>query len=170
MSDMLTFIVLMITISIMFIFMNHPLTCGLMLLMQTIIISLMSSLLSLNYWYSYILFLIMIGGMLILFIYMTSIASNEKFKFNFNMMILLMMSLIMMVLSLFLDQFYINLMNQIIDMKYLDFNQNLYFSMMKYFNFPNYLIMIMMIIYLFITLIATVKITNFLYGPLRQMF
>nr|APX40769.1 NADH dehydrogenase subunit 6 [Galeruca macchoi] len=167
---MLMFIPMMITISFMFIFMNHPLTCGLMLLMQTILISLMSSLLSLNYWYSYILFLIMIGGMLILFIYMTSIASNEKFKFNFNMTIMLMTSLIMMLLFLFLDQFYSNLMNQIIDMKYLDFNQNLYFSMMKYFNFPNYLIMIMMIIYLFITLIATVKITNFSYGPLRQMF
>nr|APX40951.1 NADH dehydrogenase subunit 6 [Galeruca luctuosa] len=167
---MLMFIPMMSIISILSIFMNHPLTCGLMLLMQTILISLMSSLLSLNYWYSYILFLIMIGGMLILFIYMTSIASNEKFKFNFNIMIILMMSLIILWIFFMMDQFYSNMMNQIIDMKYLNFNQNLYFSMMKYFNFPNYLIMIMMIIYLFITLIATVKITNFLYGPLRQMF
>ncbi len=43
-------------------------------------------------------------------------------------------------------------------------------SLIKYFNFPNNLIIIIIIIYLFITLIAVVKITKFLYGPLRQKF
>nr|YP_009663646.1 NADH dehydrogenase subunit 6 [Diorhabda carinata]QCW06691.1 NADH dehydrogenase subunit 6 [Diorhabda carinata] len=164
------FFPMLFMLSLMFIFMSHPLTCGLMLLLQTLMIALISSLMSLNYWYSYILFLIMIGGMLILFIYMTSIASNEKFKFNFKLLLITMLTMILLFILMFLDHYYMNIMVQTIETKSFYLNKNLNLSMMKYFNFPNYLIMIMMIIYLFITLIATVKITNFLYGPLRQMF
>nr|ALO76484.1 NADH deshydrogenase subunit 6 [Chapuisia ellenbergeri] len=167
---MFLFLPIMITCSILFIFMNHPLSCGLMLLMQTIAIALMSNLLNLNSWYSYILFLIMIGGMLILFIYMTSVASNEKFKFNSMIMLFILTNLIITFMMFLLDQYYLNMMIQIFETKQFNFNMNMNLSMMKYFNFPNYFIMIMMIIYLFITLIATVKITDFLYGPLRQKF
>nr|YP_009528975.1 NADH dehydrogenase subunit 6 [Ophraella communa]AST14962.1 NADH dehydrogenase subunit 6 [Ophraella communa] len=156
--------------SMMFFIMNHPMSKGLILLLQTILIALTSSLLNLNYWYSYILFLIMIGGMLILFIYMTSIASNEKFKPNLKMIFILLMFLMITMIMINLDQFYMNILNQTIENKLFNMNYNLNLSMMKYFNFPNYFIMISMIIYLFITLIAIVKITNFKYGPLRQHF
>nr|QAY82000.1 NADH dehydrogenase subunit 6 [Apophylia sp. REN-2018] len=170
MSDIWMILPLMLSCSFLIIFMNHPLSCGLILLLQTILTALMSSLLNLNYWYSYILFLIMIGGMLILFIYMTSIASNEKFKFSFKLTLFFMISMLFMFMMMFMDKYYLNILNQMIELKSINFNLNLYFSMMKYFNFPNYLIMIMMIIYLFITLIAIVKITNIKYGPLRQTF
>lgn len=40
----------------------------------------------------------------------------------------------------------------------------------KFFNFPSRIILIIIIIYLFITLIAVVKIVNINYGPLRQKF
>nr|AML26565.1 NADH dehydrogenase subunit 6 [Staphylinidae sp. BMNH 1274698] len=154
--------------SIMFLFMNHPMTMGLTLLIQTILISLISGMLTYNFWFSYMLFLIMVGGLLILFIYMTSIASNEMFNYSSNIMIF--MSFIMfsiMLIYLINDQFLYNLnftfnenLNLLINNNYLK----------KFFNYPAIIIILMMMIYLFITLIATVKITKIEYGPLRQLY
>nr|APX39846.1 NADH dehydrogenase subunit 6 [Leptomona erythrocephala] len=160
---------MMIICSTLFIFMNHPLSCGLILLIQTILTAMISGLMNLNYWYSYILFLIMVGGMLILFIYMTSIASNEKFTFNPKFFMLTFFMLLMMILIL-MDEFYFNMLNQMFDMKSQNFIYMNNLSMMKYFNEPNYFMMMLIIIYLFITLIVVVKITNISYGSLRQKF
>nr|APX40847.1 NADH dehydrogenase subunit 6 [Calomicrus suturalis] len=163
------FLPLMMLCSMLFIFLNHPLSCGLILLIQTILTAMISGLMNFNYWYSYILFLIMIGGMLILFIYMTSIASNEKFSFRPKFMTLNLILLIFVMLIL-MDQFYFNMLNQMFDMK----SQNFFYlnnlSMMKYFMEPNYLLMMLIIIYLFITLIVVVKITSISYGSLRQKY
>nr|YP_010692558.1 NADH dehydrogenase subunit 6 [Argopistes sexvittatus]WBV77040.1 NADH dehydrogenase subunit 6 [Argopistes sexvittatus]WBV77053.1 NADH dehydrogenase subunit 6 [Argopistes sexvittatus] len=155
--------------SLMLIFMKHPLSCGLMLLIQTIMTALITGLMNYNFWYSYILFLVMIGGMLILFIYMTSIASNEKFKFNMNLFKMMMLIFLLnMLLILIFDNFYFNTMNQLQEMMINKNYNNL--SLMKYFNYPSYFIMIMLISYLFITLIAAVKMTKSSYGSLRQKF
>nr|APX40873.1 NADH dehydrogenase subunit 6 [Phyllotreta foudrasi] len=150
--------------TIMLFFLKHPLSFGLILLMQTICTCLTSGLMNLNFWYSYILFLVLIGGMLILFIYMTSIASNEKFKFNLKLMIF---TLIMMSISMF----YSMKMNlNINDIMLFNTHLNFSFSLTKYTTYPNIFIYLMMIIYLFITLILTVKMTKFSHGPLRQKF
>nr|QGX86638.1 NADH dehydrogenase subunit 6 [Lepidapion squamigerum] len=159
------------TSSIIFMFLNHPLSFGAILLIQTISISLLTGMLSFNYWFSYILFLIMIGGMLILFIYMTSIASNEKFKFSMKMFTFYsMMTMFALLIIMMVDYFYLNfnifneeMINQSINLTYK-------LSMNKYMNFPSLWITLMMIIYLLITLIAIVKITEIQYGPMRQKF
>nr|YP_009995321.1 NADH dehydrogenase subunit 6 [Ochthebius atriceps]QNP09724.1 NADH dehydrogenase subunit 6 [Ochthebius atriceps] len=154
-------------LSMTFLFMNHPLSMGLILMMQTIMISIITGLLNFNFWFSYILFLIMIGGMLVLFIYMTSIASNEKFKFNNKLtLVLMILNIIMNMLIILIDNYFIKINN-------LNFNFNFksnYMMLSKFFNIPSNIIMFMMIIYLFITLIAVVKITDFKLGPLRQKF
>nr|YP_009995477.1 NADH dehydrogenase subunit 6 [Ochthebius scopuli]QNP09932.1 NADH dehydrogenase subunit 6 [Ochthebius scopuli] len=163
------FILLMLNIilSVNFMFMMHPLSMGLTLLMQTILITLITGFMNFNFWFSYILFLIMIGGMLVLFIYMTSIASNEKFKFNIKLMILLSFMMIgNMIIYMMIDKNLIMLNNS-------NFNINTninYLMMSKFYNTPSNKIMFMMIIYLLITLIAVVKITDFKSGPLRQKF
>nr|APX39336.1 NADH dehydrogenase subunit 6 [Longitarsus pratensis] len=162
-------LIMMMINTIMMLILKHPLSCGLILLAQTILTAIGTGMMQLNFWYSYILFLIMIGGMLVLFIYMTSIASNEKFKFNKNLIYIFMFFLIMLLLLLLIDYYYNNLMTNI-DMSNYKMKLKNQFSMMKYFNYPNYFIMIMMIIYLFISLIAIVKITKFNYGALRQKF
>nr|APX39284.1 NADH dehydrogenase subunit 6 [Psylliodes gougeleti] len=161
---------LLIMNTLLFIFMHHPLSCGLILLIQTILTAFLSGMMNYNFWYSYILFLIMVGGMLILFIYMTSIASNEKFKLNKNLMLIISMFIIMIMMMTLIDLFYLNYFLHVQDMKMLNMNFNNNMSFKKYFNFPNFTLMFMMIIYLFITLIAIVKITNNTYGPLRQKF
>nr|YP_009186006.1 NADH dehydrogenase subunit 6 [Tetartopeus terminatus]ALO71199.1 NADH deshydrogenase subunit 6 [Tetartopeus terminatus] len=154
--------------SMMFLFMKHPLSMGFILLLQTITITMITGLISFNFWFSYILFLIMIGGMLVLFIYMTSIASNEYFKYSNS---LLLMMIITMMTTIYLYFTYDKMI-----MNYLNMNQdflnnyNFYLSMSKFINYPSNLIMFLMIIYLFITLIAVVKICKINMGPLRQSF
>nr|AML26309.1 NADH dehydrogenase subunit 6 [Hydrophilidae sp. BMNH 1274335] len=156
------FIMYMSLMTSMFIlFSTHPMTMGLTLLIQVICVSLMTGMLSNNFWFSYILFIIMIGGMMVLFIYMTSIASNEKFKFSKMLMIkMLMLFLLFSFISMLSD----NIINEYQNLFYfMDMNINLN----KYINYPYNIITIMMILYLLITLIAIVKISKIKYGPLR---
>nr|QWB85958.1 NADH dehydrogenase subunit 6 [Philus antennatus] len=160
---------MMMTLSITFLFLNHPLSFGLILLMQTLLISLISGLMNQNYWYSYILFLIMVGGMLILFIYMTSIASNEMFKFSFKILALIMVMFLMLSMLMWIESTVLDLSVHNSNMTNQEFFNNST-SMSKYFNLPNTLTLYMIIIYLLITLIMVVKITNLSHGPLRQKF
>nr|ALO77610.1 NADH deshydrogenase subunit 6 [Hemipeplus sp. HEM01] len=159
---------LSILTSITFLFITHPLSLGVTLLIQTSLVALISGNLSLNFWFSYIIFLIMVGGMLILFIYMTSIASNEKFSLSWNLTFMILiftsMSIMLYTQNYFLKTNIMNyeqlsILNSMI--------QN--FSLNKYINMPLMIIMMLAILYLLITLIAVVKITSFKYGPLRQM-
>nr|AND96221.1 NADH deshydrogenase subunit 6 [Onthophagus cf. jeannelianus] len=154
-------LMIMMLFSVLIISTKHPLTMGMILLIQTINLSLYMGYLNLNYWYSYILFLIMIGGMLVLFIYMTSIASNEKFSPSIKLFLTSNSILMLYFFMYFIDPFYMNLNNN-----YKEYVHNL--SLNKYFNFPNSIIMYMLIIYLLITLFAVVKITSFKKGSLRM--
>lgn len=148
-------------ISLLLIFISHPLSIGLILLLQTITISLITGNINYNIWYSYILFLIIIGGILILFIYMTRVASNEKFKLNYKILILFIIILIPNT-----ENFRINLNNET-----LIFNKSLIIniSFRKFLFTPSFYIINFIILYLFITLIAIVKITEFNKGPLRTI-
>nr|YP_010728538.1 NADH dehydrogenase subunit 6 [Endochironomus tendens]WEF49779.1 NADH dehydrogenase subunit 6 [Endochironomus tendens] len=169
---------LLIISSMIFSIMNHPLSIGLMLMIQTMLIVMFSGMMTKSFWFSYSLFLIFLGGMLILFMYMTSIASNEEFKFkiNFKNMILMMIyTMMIMLFFIFLNQnflFFNNINNievlnlETMKMFFLENN----FMLNKMYNFPMNLITIMLINYLFLTLIAVVKITNIFEGPLRPKF
>nr|AVN68115.1 NADH dehydrogenase subunit 6 [Carbrunneria paramaxi] len=153
-------------ISVMFLQMNHPLSMGMMLMIQTMLISLISGIISQSFWFSYILFLIFIGGMLILFIYITSLASNEMFLFSSKMLIKSMITTLMMVILL--KSFYFIYYNQ--DTSNLMFiNNPLMYSLNKLYNQYTNIITILLASYLFLTLIVVVKITNIFKGPLRQM-
>nr|ASM41819.1 NADH dehydrogenase subunit 6 [Eutetrapha metallescens] len=164
---MLIFMNLSISLTSIFIFLTHPLSLGLILLIQTILIALITGSMSFNYWFSYIIFLIMIGGMLILFIYMTSIASNEKFKFSMKLSILFFSMFLTLMTFLIIDNYFFH-QSSIIDLIPQISNMNFKFSLNKFINWPNNMVFMMMIIYLLITLIMVVKITNINYGPLRQ--
>nr|WIL79936.1 NADH dehydrogenase subunit 6 [Callimerus sp.] len=156
-----------IFLSFSILFVSHPMSLGFILLMQTMITSFIVNFLNFNFWFSYILFLIMIGGMLILFIYMTSIASNEKFLFSNKLLLLFLVSLLFTFMMFFIDSYFsYNILNNFETYK-LNLNLNFSLSMNKFFNFPNYMIFYISILYLLITLIAVVKISNLNLGPLR---
>nr|UFR83004.1 NADH dehydrogenase subunit 6 [Xylotrupes beckeri]UFR83030.1 NADH dehydrogenase subunit 6 [Xylotrupes sumatrensis] len=153
--------------SITLICLTHPMSMGGILLIQTIVVTLTIGFFHTNFWYSYILFLIMVSGMLVLFAYMTSVASNEKFipsiKIFLMIMSIITLSIFMMMM---MDPYYSNMNNVFLETMTNNSTYNI--SMTKYFNYPNMSIMFLLIIYLLITLIAVVKITKIKMGPLRQ--
>nr|UMB89183.1 NADH dehydrogenase subunit 6 [Coptodryas elegans] len=155
-------------ISLLLIVSKNPLSKGFMLLILTITTSLSSSMMFMNSWFGYILFLIMVGGMLVAFIYMTSVASNEKFEFPKTQMIIFMQVLIMM-MFIFM---YIYMPDSMMNQSMISYSQehptmmNMYLS--KIFSFPMNQLPIALMSYLFLTLIMVVKMTDFIKGPIRQ--
>nr|AQT38632.1 NADH dehydrogenase subunit 6 [Megathymus violae] len=165
----------MIFISILMFFLKHPLSMGLMILIQTLLICLISGMIIHTYWFSYILFLTFLGGLLVLFIYISSIACNEYFNFKtINKFFLLIFFLLMIIISFFnnnnmkiLNSFNYYELNNFFNF-FIFFNNENNINLNKLYNNQNYMMMFMLIIYLFITLMAVVKITNIFYGPLRS--
>nr|UQJ73496.1 NADH dehydrogenase subunit 6 [Diamesa sp. 11XL] len=174
---MLQFIISLISLisSTIFMQMKHPMAMGLMLLVQTALICVITGNYSKTFWFSYVLFLIFLGGMLVLFIYVTSLASNEMFSFSMKIFILsgtfLIISLFFMIImdnSLIANFLSNNEVYSLTDMKSF-INENTV-SLNKLYNFPTNMITILLINYLFLTLIAVVKITNIYEGPLRPKY
>nr|YP_009232597.1 NADH dehydrogenase subunit 6 [Tecia solanivora]AMA34398.1 NADH dehydrogenase subunit 6 [Tecia solanivora] len=165
---------LLIIISFFMYFLNHPLSMGLMILLQTLITCILSGMMIKTYWFSYILFLTFLGGLLVLFIYVSSIASNEMFIFPFKMKMFFFFLITSSIIISVMFIYNLNWMNFSFnsDMEnffnnYLFFNNENKINLSKLYNNQTFLLMIMLIIYLFITLVAVVKITNIFFGPLR---
>nr|WCB98538.1 NADH dehydrogenase subunit 6 [Bactrocera umbrosa] len=160
--------------SLIFIQMSHPLAMGLMLLIQTLLICLITGLMAKSFWFSYILFLIFLGGMLVLFIYVTSLASNEMFSLSMKLTTTCTtIMFIALFIASFMDKPSVSSFIQNLEMQPL-YNLNLStpensMNLHKLYNYPTNLITIMLMNYLLITLIAVVKITKLFYGPIRQM-
>nr|URX52822.1 NADH dehydrogenase subunit 6 [Cryptotermes chacoensis] len=151
-------------LGMMFTQMNHPLAMGMMLLMQTTMMCLISGLMHQSFWFQYILFMVFIGGMLVLFIYVASLASNEMFSLSTKMMTMAaavtMASMMIKHWSSFNSSdsttFQMTTQNEITLMT------------SKMYNQPSGSMTILMALYLLMTLIVVVKITDVSKGPLRQ--
>nr|ARH53854.1 NADH dehydrogenase subunit 6 [Elodes minuta] len=171
---MYMFMINCLILNMIFISLNHPLSMGLILLIQTLSITILSSFMCYSFWMSYIIFLIMVGGMLILFIYMTSIVSNEKFKFSMKYSSFMMLISFLMISFLVLDKTFIYQSIKTVEMIKIDNINSLMpenkLMLNKIYNYPNNFITILLINYLLMTLIIVVKITDINSGPLRQKF
>nr|QXI86665.1 NADH dehydrogenase subunit 6 [Alyscotermes sp. CMRT139] len=150
--------------SIMFTQMKHPLAMGLMLLMQTTMVCIISGTMYSSFWFSYILFLIMIGGMLVLFMYMTSLASNEMFSPSNKMLsiTLMMMLPLMYLMPNVINNKEMNMHNSMMENDILTSTTVMYNQMMGTMT-------TLLVLYMLMTLIVVVNIINVSKGPLRQM-
>nr|WFP43315.1 NADH dehydrogenase subunit 6 [Sanaa intermedia] len=165
-------------ITIMFNHFKHPLSMTLTIICQTLIMALLMSLTTKTFWMSYILFLVFLGGMLILFLYITSLTPNELFT-PYTTLSPFILSLIIMVFFMmisFTDQLSWNMISSNMD-KYSMQESNLLISYMnqhlmliKLYNTPTSILTLTLVLYLLLTLIAIVKITNIFMGPLRSHF
>nr|YP_010591385.1 NADH dehydrogenase subunit 6 [Morphostenophanes yunnanus]QXF60333.1 NADH dehydrogenase subunit 6 [Morphostenophanes yunnanus] len=147
------------------IMMKHPVSMGTILLLQTTSIALMMASFSPDLWFSYILFLIMVGGMLVLFMYMTSVASNEKFKISNKTT--LMMTLPLTAYAVI--SYYPKMTIKTEETTNLPLLLNTQMSMNKFINLPLSFSLMLLMMYLLLALVVSVKITNFKQGSIRQM-
>nr|NP_542488.1 NADH dehydrogenase subunit 6 [Thyropygus sp. DVL-2001]AAL18222.1 NADH dehydrogenase subunit 6 [Thyropygus sp. DVL-2001] len=150
---MLITALMMMSIIITFPLMFHPMMMGLTIIMLALTIS-MKMWLTLKYsWLAYILFLIFLGALLVLFIYISTLAPNEKFmKMSLYPFILFPLTLIMPNQPSAKD-------SNIIETDFI--------PSMKIFSMSLLLMTLFMALYLFLTLLIISKITMFKEGPLR---
>nr|YP_002734955.1 NADH dehydrogenase subunit 6 [Coptosoma bifarium]ABZ01992.1 NADH dehydrogenase subunit 6 [Coptosoma bifarium] len=135
---------------------KHPLSMGLMLIAQTVMVAVISGMMIKSFMMSYIITIIMISGSLVLFIYMASMASNEKMKLSMKP---LMVFMIMITVSLA-----VNIKNK----TFTESTQMTEFkSFNKLFNYPSVYMIMGMIVYLFFTMVVVSMNANTCEGPLR---
>nr|YP_009740612.1 NADH dehydrogenase subunit 6 [Pseudoeoscyllina brevipennisoides]QID03574.1 NADH dehydrogenase subunit 6 [Pseudoeoscyllina brevipennisoides] len=160
-------------ININFTKLNHPVSMMMFIIIQTIITGLIMGTMMESFWLSYILFLTFLGGMLVLFIYITSISSNELFKMkSMNSMILIIFMIITSIILMIMDKMLF--MDLVKNTETMNINNSINFqemtlSLEKRYNKPMFTITMMMMVYLFLTLVAVVKIININQGPIRKM-
>nr|UPL65283.1 NADH dehydrogenase subunit 6 [Physopelta quadriguttata] len=147
-------IIIMNVISFTFMFLKHPLSMGIIIIIQTINVALITGMMMGSFMMSYIIMIIMLSGMLVLFIYMASIASNEMFKMSLKMIFISMMMVL-----LFMNQESLNI----------EFNKMNHMNMSKMLliMFNNKNMIIMLVMYLLLAMITVSMIVNITEGPLR---
>nr|YP_008238990.1 NADH dehydrogenase subunit 6 [Palinurellus wieneckii]AGN95861.1 NADH dehydrogenase subunit 6 [Palinurellus wieneckii] len=157
-------------LSLLFTRLSHPLSAGVTLLIQTTLVSLSSGLILTSFWFSYILFLIFLGGMLVLFIYVASLASNEAFKVSLTSLIFIFSTtLALSGIMMFLDPMITPRINAIansleVTKNHADLTSNFIYFI---YNSPTTILTLFIILYLLLTLIVVVNVTSVFYGPLR---
>nr|UPL65737.1 NADH dehydrogenase subunit 6 [Hygia sp.] len=150
---------IMITLTLNFMWLNHPISMGVIIIMQTLTVALIVGLYLGSFFFSYIVVIIMSSGMLVLFIYMASMASNEKFYLSLKMVILSMMIISLGVIM------QMNYMNDEMEMLFTSISkENMSLSML--FNKMKYITMLM-VMYLLFTMVTISFIVNISEGPLR---
>nr|YP_010022230.1 NADH dehydrogenase subunit 6 [Fistulobalanus albicostatus]QOL12333.1 NADH dehydrogenase subunit 6 [Fistulobalanus albicostatus] len=156
-----TIMIMMFFINLIFLFMFHPLAMIFILILQTMLIAIMMCSITQFPWFSYTLILVFLGGMLILFTYMSNIASNEMFKPNMKMMLPL-------IIAPFLTMFISNpKQNLSWEAKPMPLDQFTNMAIFKPFSSPIMPVTLMMASYIILTLLTVVKISKMNQGPLR---
>nr|QTF87983.1 NADH dehydrogenase subunit 6 [Balanus trigonus] len=158
---MLNTMMIMMLYYYIFLFMFHPLAMIFVLILQTMLISITMYTITQFPWFSYTLILVFLGGMLILFTYMSNIASNEMFKPNLKMLFPLVIAPILTILITKPKQ------NISAESKLLPQDQFSNLTIFKPFSDAIMPITLLMASYIILTLLTVVKISKMNQGPLR---
>nr|ARA91005.1 NADH dehydrogenase subunit 6 [Hishimonoides recurvatis] len=152
---------MMMYISTMILMLKTPMSMGVMLLIQTMMCTIIMTTISTTSWMPMIMFLMLIGGLMILFMYMSSIASNEKFSPNI-FAFLTMLILILPFENMLTEELMQDKLESIIVKESM--------SMMKIYNVKTMMITVMLFLYLLLCMIAVMKILKIYKGPLRSKY
>lgn len=159
----------LLTCSLLFSNLSHPLSIGLTLLIQTVLISLTVGLSSYSFWFSYILFLIFLGGILVLFIYVSSLAPNEFF-FSIDLFIVLfIITVIFTLVCIIFDPVLSTFSNISLPTSTFNYFNSTPVIINWIYNSPSITFTIFIVSYLLLALIIIVKIINLFKGPLRLL-
>nr|DAC76841.1 TPA_asm: NADH dehydrogenase subunit 6 [Pseudomyrmex peperi] len=149
----------------------HPTHLIMMLIFYSIIISMNLSLLKKTFLYSMMLFLIMISGVLIIFLYFSSLISNEKIK----MMTLKKSTYIsmMMVLSMYIlwkFKFYEQPLMKCSEVVHINYIQNTMFNNLEMlYTYPFNSMSILCMMFLLMSMLSVIKAISMKSAPLRKI-
>nr|YP_009433280.1 NADH dehydrogenase subunit 6 [Carcinocoris binghami]AGO28049.1 NADH dehydrogenase subunit 6 [Carcinocoris binghami] len=158
---MIFMMMLSLLTSMIFPTLKHPLSMGLTLIIQTIIIAMITGMMTGMFWFSYILLMTILSGALVLFIYMASVASNEKFYTSWKLIIL---SMILLTLGITMMIF----MDQMMTSKIWSMKEGGMMSLSNFFMNYNVTITLFLTCYLLATMIVINFIVSINEGPLRS--
>ncbi|YP_009239945.1 NADH dehydrogenase subunit 6 (mitochondrion) [Myzus persicae] len=149
--------------AIMLTMMKSPISSNLVILIQTMTLTMMINLINKTAWISFMIFILYIGGLMIIFLYISSIAFNElNINKNYKNMIF---KLIIIFFTLMYFKMSLNMENMNYENKFM-FEDNFY--LLNMFIMPNNLMIYMIMFILFFMLILIIWMLKINKGPIRQ--
>nr|YP_044789.1 NADH dehydrogenase subunit 6 [Amblyomma triguttatum]BAD24962.1 NADH dehydrogenase subunit 6 [Amblyomma triguttatum] len=139
---------LILIMAIFLICFNHPMTMLISVILLTLFMSLIFYLNSCNSLFSLILVLLILGGMLMIFLYMVSLCPNMKMNFKKKLGIFIIFPILM-------------------EINYI-YHKFSFQELTKIFFFMFSNIIIMMMIYLLVTLMVVMKNLNWINTPMKM--
>nr|YP_010014999.1 NADH dehydrogenase subunit 6 [Crematogaster teranishii]QOI14042.1 NADH dehydrogenase subunit 6 [Crematogaster teranishii] len=168
---MMTTILFIITLNIL-----HPIYLIILLIWYSLLTCFLMSIWSTNFMYSIILFMIMISGLLIIFLYFSSLISNEQNKimpWNPFLLISFMLNFIIMFILFFIFSHYLflnsNSYSLISSPMFISLSSPLFSNIIKIFNYPNNILTLISMFYLLIALFTIIKICSLKSSSLRKI-
>nr|YP_009629421.1 NADH dehydrogenase subunit 6 [Sogatella vibix]AVV32052.1 NADH dehydrogenase subunit 6 [Sogatella vibix] len=154
--------------ALMSIWMNHPISLGSLLMIQSMSTSIFTIILTKNSWYSMILFITFSSGLMIMFMYMSSISSNEKFSWSMKLSMFIVFSL-MTILVFNMDKIFIFNHNWMEKKIYFSENEEMK-SIYKNLNSNKFFIFTLVTLLILITLISISNLISSFEGPLKMTY
>nr|AEV56619.1 NADH dehydrogenase subunit 6 [Kokeshia sp. NKU02] len=154
-------ILMMMTMSMLFMSVNHPLSMSFILIIQMLLAVMITGMIMKSFWYAYIAFMMILGGVLILFIYMASVASNEKVILMKNYLLFMLPNMLMITPYKILIEFKHNNMYKINQCEQM-------ISLSKMFTPPTMMLTILMILMLLLTMLSVSYMINVFEGPMQM--
>lgn len=168
--------IIIILISIIFFFtINiihlHPIIIIIILLIYSFTICLNISIWKSNYLYSIILFLIIIRGILIIFLYFSRLISNEQNILKFNKFLFISFNLNLLILFIFINKSNIYIFKyNFTEIKIISKSNKIFFqNILNLYEYPINNLTIRSIIYLLISLFTIIKICSLKSISLRKI-
>lgn len=151
----------LLTIALIFITITQPLLFGLIIIISVSLIATIVAL-TLSSWYAYTIFIIFVGGLLVIFAYVSALIPNDLFFpprfFYFFQIFTILTSLILLSFK--------TLAPSLAPLRLTLWNSSLKTASNLYF-YSNYTLLLLLILVLLFILTLVVKICNVQLGPLR---
>nr|YP_010535529.1 NADH dehydrogenase subunit 6 [Ornithodoros erraticus]UYB78285.1 NADH dehydrogenase subunit 6 [Ornithodoros erraticus]UYB78298.1 NADH dehydrogenase subunit 6 [Ornithodoros erraticus] len=141
---------LLLILATLFLSSLHPISMLMIMISTTIYLTLMIYMVMKHSWLSLIITLLMLGGLLVIFLYITSLTPNKKFILSKKMFFALMP---LSLLINFNNSFYTNFSN---------------LTTLSIFDIDKTPMLFLMLIYLLLTLLVIMKMINSMLSPLKS--
>nr|QJD22453.1 NADH dehydrogenase subunit 6 [Haustorioides koreanus] len=147
--------------SLLFMSLNTPLSMGITVILLSFFVAVMMALLMPTTWFSFLLLMVFLSGMMVLFVYVASLASNELFVWDYVSVFLLVS----------LSALFVGMSRKVYcpGVSGMDFSLNNISSFMVYKMYSPHLyyFTLLLIVYLLVVLIVVVKNATISESPLR---